>query len=281
MGSYGPITNSAGAAGGSGTGGERLADAVARRHRAVAFRAGDGEAQRAQGLDDPARRSSTFSLSLLGTFLVRSGVLTSVHTFASDPLRGIFILVILVIFIGGGLSIFAWRAPLLKQGGLFAPVSREGRWCSTISSSSTACATVVVGTLYPLALEALTGAKISVGAPYFNLTFGPLFIPLLFAMPFGPLLAWKRGDLPGGAQRLAGCLRARPRRRYRRFRHCRRGPFWRRSGSVLPSSSLPARSPTSSSAPTSCACRRVSQCAVSPACRGRSGVRRSRIWEWD
>jgi cytochrome c-type biogenesis protein CcmF len=144
-----------------------------------------------------------FSLSLLGTFLVRSGVLTSVHTFASDPLRGIFILVILVIFIGGGLSIFAWRAPLLKQGGLFAPVSREGLLVLNNLFLTTACATVVVGTLYPLALEALTGAKISVGAPYFNLTFGPLFIPLLFAIPFGPLMAWKRGDLPGVAQRLA------------------------------------------------------------------------------
>jgi cytochrome c-type biogenesis protein CcmF len=144
----------------------------------------------------------TFSLSLVGTFLVRSGVLTSVHTFANDPARGVFILAILVFFIGGGLSLFAWRAPLLKQGGLFAPISREGALVFNNLFLTTACLTVFVGTLYPLALEALTGAKISVGPPFFNLTFGPLFVPLLFAMPFGPLLAWKRGDVLGVAQRL-------------------------------------------------------------------------------
>ncbi|HMA58353.1 MAG TPA: heme lyase CcmF/NrfE family subunit, partial [Pseudolabrys sp.] len=143
-----------------------------------------------------------FSLSLIGTFLVRSGVLTSVHTFASDPARGVFILAILVLFIGGGLSLFAWRAPMLKQGGLFAPISREGALVFNNLFLTTACLTVLVGTLYPLALEALTGEKISVGAPFFNLTFGPLFIPLLFAMPFGPLLAWKRGDIIGVSQRL-------------------------------------------------------------------------------
>ena len=143
-----------------------------------------------------------FSLSLIGTFLVRSGVLTSVHTFASDPSRGVFILAILVLFIGGGLTLFAWRAPLLKQGGLFAPISREGALVFNNLFLTTACLTVFVGTLYPLALEAMTGEKISVGAPFFNLTFAPLFIPLLFAMPFGPLLAWKRGDVLGVAQRL-------------------------------------------------------------------------------
>lgn len=143
-----------------------------------------------------------FSLSLIGTFLVRSGVLTSVHTFASDPTRGVFILMILVLFIGGGLALYAWRAPMLKQGGLFAPISREGALVFNNLFLTSACATVFVGTLYPLALEALTGDKISVGAPFFNLTFGPLFLPLLLAVPFGPLLAWKRGDLPGAAQRL-------------------------------------------------------------------------------
>jgi cytochrome c-type biogenesis protein CcmF len=143
-----------------------------------------------------------FSLSLLGTFLVRSGVLTSVHTFAADPSRGVFILAILVFFIGGGFALYAWRAPLLKQGGLFAPISREGALVLNNLLLTTACATVFVGTLYPLALEAVTGDKISVGAPFFNTTFGPLLVPLLFAMPFGPLLAWKRGDLPGVAQRL-------------------------------------------------------------------------------
>jgi cytochrome c-type biogenesis protein CcmF len=144
----------------------------------------------------------TFSLSLIGTFLVRSGVLTSVHAFATDPTRGIFILAILVVFIGGALALFGWRAPLLKQGGLFAPISREGALVFNNLFLTTACATVFVGTLYPLALEALTGEKISVGAPFFNSTFGPLFIPLLVVMPFGPLMGWKRGDLLGAAQRL-------------------------------------------------------------------------------
>ncbi|KIZ44435.1 heme lyase CcmF/NrfE family subunit, partial [Rhodopseudomonas palustris] len=136
------------------------------------------------------------------TFLVRSGVLTSVHAFATDPTRGIFILLILCIFIGGSLSLFASRASALKQGGLFAPISREGALVLNNLFLTTACATVFVGTLYPLALEVLTGDKISVGAPFFNLTFGPLFVPLLLAVPFGPMLAWKRGDLAGAAQRL-------------------------------------------------------------------------------
>ena len=144
----------------------------------------------------------TFSLSLLGTFLVRSGVLTSVHAFATDPRRGVFILLILCLFIGGSLSLYAWRASSLKQGGLFAPISREGALVLNNLFLTTACATVLVGTLYPLALEVLTGDKISVGAPFFNLTFAPLFVPLLIAVPFGPLLAWKRGDLLGAAQRL-------------------------------------------------------------------------------
>jgi cytochrome c-type biogenesis protein CcmF len=143
-----------------------------------------------------------FSLSLIGTFLVRSGVLTSVHAFATDPRRGIFILAILVIFIGGALSLFAWRAPLLKQGGLFAPISREGALVFNNLFLTTACATVLVGTLYPLALQALTGDKISVGPPFFNSTFGPLFIALMAVMPFGPLMGWKRGDIFGATQRL-------------------------------------------------------------------------------
>ncbi|MBV8925903.1 MAG: heme lyase CcmF/NrfE family subunit [Bradyrhizobium sp.] len=144
----------------------------------------------------------TFSLSLLGTFLVRSGVLTSVHAFANDPTRGVFILLILCVFIGGSLSLFAGRASSLKQGGLFAPISREGALVLNNLFLTTACATVFIGTLYPLALEVLTGDKISVGAPFFNLTFGPLFVPLMVAVPFGPMLAWKRGDLYGAAQRL-------------------------------------------------------------------------------
>src|ERR1700726_988196 len=144
----------------------------------------------------------TFSLSLLGTFLVRSGVLTSVHAFATDPTRGVFILLILCIFIGGSLSLYAWRASALKQGGLFAPISREGALVLNNLFLTTSCATVFIGTLYPLALEVLTGDKISVGPPFFNLTFAPLFVPLMIAVPFGPMLAWKRGDLLGAMQRL-------------------------------------------------------------------------------
>ena len=144
-----------------------------------------------------------FSCSLLGTFLVRSGVLTSVHAFASDPKRGVFILLILAVFIAGSLSLFAWRAPTLKQGGLFAPVSREGALVLNNLLLTTACATVFFGTLYPLALEQLTGEKITVGAPFFNMTAGVLLLALCFAAPFGFGLAWKRGDLLGVAQRLA------------------------------------------------------------------------------
>ncbi len=144
----------------------------------------------------------TFSLSLLGTFLVRSGVLTSVHAFATDPARGVFILGILTFFIGGAFALFAWRAQSLTPGGIFHPISREGSLVLNNLFLSTAVATVLVGTLYPLALEATTGEKISVGAPFFDLTFGPLMVPLLLAVPFGPLLAWKRADLWAASQRL-------------------------------------------------------------------------------
>jgi cytochrome c-type biogenesis protein CcmF len=143
-----------------------------------------------------------FSLSLIGTFLVRSGVLTSVHAFAVDPRRGVFILAILVVLIGGALALYAWRAPRLQQGQLFAPISREGALVLNNVLLTVACATIFVGTLYPLALESLTGEKISVGPPYFNATFGRLMVPLLLAVPLGPLLGWKRGDLLGALQRL-------------------------------------------------------------------------------
>ena len=145
----------------------------------------------------------TFSLSLMGAFLVRSGVLTSVHAFAVDPERGVVILGIMFLFIGGALALFALRAGELRQGGLFAPISREGSLVLNNILLTVSCVTVLVGTLYPLALEAVTGDKISVGAPFFNMTFVPLMLPLLVAMPFGPFLAWKRGDLMGAAQRLA------------------------------------------------------------------------------
>jgi cytochrome c-type biogenesis protein CcmF len=148
----------------------------------------------------------TFSLSLVGTFLVRSGVLTSVHAFAVDPRRGMFILVLLLVAVGGSLSLYAVRAPTLKGGGLFAPLSREGALVLNNLLLSCACATVFLGTLYPLFLDAVGGPKVSVGYPFFDRTFAPLMVPLLVAVPVGPLLAWKRGDLLGALQRLWAAL---------------------------------------------------------------------------
>jgi len=149
-----------------------------------------------------------FSFSLLGTFLVRSGVLTSVHAFASDPRRGVFILAILALFIFGSFALFAWRAPMLKQGGLFAPISREGALVLNNLFLTTSCATVFFGTLYPLALEQLTGEKITVGAPFFNMTCGVLLLTAACVMPIGFSLAWKRGDLLGVIQRLTVAIAA-------------------------------------------------------------------------
>ncbi len=148
----------------------------------------------------------TFSLSLVGTFLVRSGVLTSVHSFAVDPERGLFILALLVVVIGGSLTLYALRAPKLRAGGIFAPVSREGALLLNNVLLSAATATVFLGTLYPLFLDAMGGEKLTVGPPYFDRTFGPLMVPLVIAMAMGPLLAWKRGDLAGALQRLWAAL---------------------------------------------------------------------------
>ncbi|HYM02832.1 MAG TPA: heme lyase CcmF/NrfE family subunit, partial [Stellaceae bacterium] len=144
----------------------------------------------------------TFSLSLVGTFLVRSGVLTSVHAFAVDPARGTFILLLLLVAIGGSLSLYAVRAPALKGGGIFAPISREGALVLNNLLLATCAATVFLGTLYPLFLDAVGGPKLSVGFPFFNRTFVPLMAPALIAVAVGPLLAWKRGDLGGALQRL-------------------------------------------------------------------------------
>ena len=143
-----------------------------------------------------------FSLSLMGTFLVRSGVLTSVHAFAVDPSRGLFILTILVIAIGGAFGLFALRAPALKAGGLFSPISREGSLVLNNLLLAVSAATVLIGTLYPLVLDVIGTDKISVGAPYFNLTFLPIMVPLLMIVPAGPLLSWKRADLWPVIQRL-------------------------------------------------------------------------------
>jgi cytochrome c-type biogenesis protein CcmF len=147
-----------------------------------------------------------FSLSLLGTFLVRSGVLTSVHAFATDPARGVFILGLLALAIGGSFVLYAWRAPAMQGGGVFAPISREGGLLLNNLLLSTAAATVLLGTLYPLVLDTIGGDKISVGAPFFNATFVPLMVPLLIAVPVGSMLAWKRGDLPGVMGRLMAAV---------------------------------------------------------------------------
>jgi cytochrome c-type biogenesis protein CcmF len=144
----------------------------------------------------------TFALSLIGTFLVRSGVLTSVHSFASDPQRGLFILILLAIAIGGSLALYAWRAPQLAPGGVFHPISREGGLVLNNLLLATGLATVFLGTLYPLFLDALDLGKVSVGPPYFNATFVPIMVPLVACVAIGPLLAWKRGDLAGALQRL-------------------------------------------------------------------------------
>ena len=112
------------------------------------------------------------------------------------------------LFIGGALTLFAWRAPMLRRGGLFAPISREGALVLNNLLLTTTCAGVLIGTLYPLALEQLTGEKITVGAPFFNMTCGVLLLFLCFAVPFGQSLAWKRGDLLGVAQRLSVAIAA-------------------------------------------------------------------------
>ena len=144
----------------------------------------------------------TFSLSLLGTFVVRSGLLTSVHAFAVDPERGLYILMLLALSIGGSLALFAWRAPMMEAGGLFKPVSREAGLLVNNLILAAATGTVLFGTLYPLFLEAVTGDKISVGPPFFNASFIPMMLPLVFVMGLGPYLSWKRADLAGVFQRL-------------------------------------------------------------------------------
>ena len=146
----------------------------------------------------------TFSLSLLGTFLVRSGVLTSVHAFAQDPARGMFILAFLLVVTGGGLALYAWRAPKLTPGGLFQPVSREGALILNNLLLCTLAATVLLGTLYPLFLDLVSGAKVSVGPPFFNATFVPICAPLFAALCVGPFLGWKRAELWPALARLRG-----------------------------------------------------------------------------
>ncbi|HZR68703.1 MAG TPA: heme lyase CcmF/NrfE family subunit [Burkholderiales bacterium] len=143
-----------------------------------------------------------FALSLLGTFLVRSGVLTSVHAFATDPARGIFILALLVVVIGGSLLLYVWRAPKIGLGGGFETVSRESFLLLNNVMLAAAAGSVLLGTLYPLALDAMGLGKISVGPPYFETVFVPLMAPALFLMGIGPLARWKKAELPELAKRL-------------------------------------------------------------------------------
>jgi cytochrome c-type biogenesis protein CcmF len=139
---------------------------------------------------------SAFSLSLLGTFLVRSGVLTSVHSFATDPKRGVFILSFLVVVIGASLLLFAWRAPKIGLGGKFDLISRESMLLSNNVLLVVASASVFLGTLYPLFVDALGFGKISVGPPYFNTVFVPLMVPMVLMMGLGPIARWKQASVP-------------------------------------------------------------------------------------
>ncbi len=145
---------------------------------------------------------ATFSLSLLGTFLVRSGVLSSVHAFATDPGRGLYILALLGAVIGGSLFLYGWRAPRLGRGGNFAWVSRESLLLGNNVLLVAALGSVLLGTLYPLALDAFGLGKVSVGPPYFNAVFVPLMVPALFLAGIGPLARWRRTELPDLARRL-------------------------------------------------------------------------------
>jgi cytochrome c-type biogenesis protein CcmF len=147
-----------------------------------------------------------FSLSLLGTFLVRSGVLSSVHSFASDPTRGLFILAFLVVTIGSSLALYAWRAPKVGLGARFELLSRETLLLANNVLLVAAMGAVLLGTLYPLALDALGMGKISVGPPYFDTVFVPLMAPLVFLMGVGPLARWKQAELPDLARRLRWAL---------------------------------------------------------------------------
>ncbi len=145
----------------------------------------------------------TFGMSLIGTFLVRSGVLTSVHSFAVDPTRGVFILVLIALVIGGGLVLYALRAPSLETGNAFAPVSREGAVVLNNLLLCAGMATVFLGTFYPLFAEVWSGVKLSVGPQFFNATFVPILVPGIIAMVMGPVLAWRRGNFTAVLRRLA------------------------------------------------------------------------------
>jgi cytochrome c-type biogenesis protein CcmF len=143
-----------------------------------------------------------FTLSLLGTFIVRSGVLSSVHAFATDPRRGLFILVFLGIVVGGALTLYAWRAPKVGLGARFALVSRESMLLGNNMLFVVTCASVLLGTMYPLLVDALGGGKYSVGAPYFEIVFVPLMVAVVVLLGIGPLARWKEASLPSLLHRL-------------------------------------------------------------------------------
>ncbi|MDR2165385.1 MAG: heme lyase CcmF/NrfE family subunit [Zoogloeaceae bacterium] len=149
---------------------------------------------------------SAFSLSLLGTFLVRSGVLTSVHAFAADPARGVFILLFLATVTGASLVLYVWRAPSVGLGGRFSLFSRESLLLSNNALLVVATGTVLLGTLYPLLVDALKLGKISVGPPYFNIVFVPIMLPLLFLIGVGPFARWRQAEVSGVARKLRGPL---------------------------------------------------------------------------
>ena len=148
----------------------------------------------------------TFSMSIVGTFLVRSGVLTSVHAFAVDPARGVFILMLIGVSTGTALALFAWRAPAMRSGAMFSAISRES--ALTLNNLFLMAATLVVflGTFWPLVIDIATGNKISVGPPYYNMIFAPMMIPFLVLLPFGPMLRWKADHLPTVVGRLKGAM---------------------------------------------------------------------------
>ena len=143
-----------------------------------------------------------FSLSLVGTFLVRSGILSSVHAFAQDPERGVYILAFLIVVIGGSLALYAWRAPMMEASASFPPISREGALLLNNLFLAAATGVVFVGTLYPLFLDVLAGTKVTVGPPYFEATFVPMMVPLLMAVGIGVFLPWRKGDLKAALHRL-------------------------------------------------------------------------------
>ena len=143
-----------------------------------------------------------FSFSLLGTFIVRSGVLISVHAFASDPSRGLYILMLLIFFTGGALILFAKKASYLKSGSLFQPLSREGALVINNIIFASSAATVLLGTLYPIFIDAINNSKVSVGPPYFEAVFIPLMVPAILLCAFSPMLSWKRAKLENILERV-------------------------------------------------------------------------------